>query len=225
MLLLYLTKIKHAFQKKRSLAELIKLFKKAIYSYNEEIILVKDLGDLTRFSLKNRLQVESIEKKYLPTLEVLSKQVGYGGRDPLRKLNEYLDNSCNGLIAKLNGEIIGCIWWGDNKMKSNFSSIISRFYVKEIKLTLSETYGFNFLIAPQYRGSGHAIEFLTKFLSVLRDFGYKRTFGFVASDNLPARWIYMLAGYKEIRKVKVHRILQFIVFRNKKIFFDKEALD
>jgi GNAT superfamily N-acetyltransferase len=224
MLFFYLAEIVKGLRKKRSPTELKKLFKNIIYSYSEEVILVKDLNYLTSFSLKNGLEIEKIEKKHLQALEPLRKQAGYAGKDPLRTVNEYLDNNCNGLIAKLNGEIIGHIWWGNNKMKSNFTNIMSKFYTKEIKLAPSETYGFDFFITPKYRGGGHAIEMMNHFFSFLRDLGYERTFGCVPADNLPARWTYKVVGYEEIKTVKVRRFFLFIVSRGNRIFFDKEAL-
>lgn len=224
MIYINLTKIKRAFQKKRNLNDLIKLLKRTIYSYSEDIILVKDLNDIKEFPLKNGLEIQSIEKKDIPALLLFRKQAGNYERHSLRSFNEYFKNNCNGLIAKLNGEIIGYIWWGNNKMQTNFSNISSKFYVKEIKLAPSEAYGFDFFIDSKHRGNGRAIDFKTRFFSVLHNMGYERTFGVVEADNIPARWIYKLVGYKEIRKVKVQRFLKFILLRDKKFFFDEEAL-
>jgi len=221
---LYLTKSVRAIKKIKNLQELRRFLRKLLYSYQEEIILLKDLNDLTPFSLKDRLQMQSIEKKHLPSLGLIRKQADIGEKYPLKILNEYLDNNCKGFIAELKGEIIGYIWWGNDTMKSDVSDIAFKFYAKEIKLNATDAYGFDFFIDRQYRGNGHAIEFMTNFFSLLHSLGYERTFGYVASDNLPARWIYELVGYKGIRKVKVRRFLQFIVFRDKRLFFDKNAV-
>jgi hypothetical protein len=209
--------------KKRSSADVMRSIITLLYSSRDEITLVKDLSDLKEFTTGNRLEVEIIEKKHLAILEQLRKQAR-NDPDPKLTLKEYFENKCNGFLAKLNGVYIGYIWWGDSSMQSKFSDAQAAFYAKEIKLSSGETYGFDFFIVPQYRGNGYAIEFFSEFLAILRKSGYEKTFGVVIGDNLPARWIYNLVGYKELSRIKMRRVLQFFVIRKKKISFDREAL-
>jgi hypothetical protein len=222
MSLSILSKKMQTLNKLRNAVGIKGLLKGVIYSYNQEIILEKDLNNSTEFYLKDNLKIERIEKKHLSNLVLLRKEVGIGENTSIKELNEYLNNNCNGFIAKLNGKIIGYIWWRDDKMKSSFGNSVFKFYTKEIKLNPHDTYAFDFLISPQYRGSSHAIEFLSKVLITLKKLGYKKNFGYVAACNLPARWTYKLLGYKEIKIVEVIRFFLFIGFRNKKIFFEND---
>jgi len=75
-----------------------------------------------------------------------------------------------------------------------------------------EAYAFNFFLEPGCRGAGSANEFLSRFEQHLRSRGFERAWGFVASQNKPARWLYSLCGWrpqKVINSVEIARCLLF----------------
>jgi GNAT superfamily N-acetyltransferase len=219
----YITKKISSFRKIKNSIGLSRFLKRLIYSYHEEIMLVKNLNGLRKFSLKNGIETHNLKQEDIPALQLFRAESGIESADSTEEIYECLNNNGNGFIAKLDSKIIGYIWWGDNRLKSSFSDIDFKFYLNEIRLMPTDTYGFDFYISPRYRGGGHAIEFINQVFSILHDLGYKRNFGYVVSDKLPARWTYKLVGYEEIKKVSVRRFLLFIVFRNNKVFFDKKG--
>ena len=225
MSLFYIAKKLGSFKKTVSSTGLIRFLKGLFFSYHEEILLMKDLNKLESFSFGNRLEVINIKREYISSLRYLRNEPGIINSDIKNELREYFNNNCNGLIAKLKEEIIGYIWWGNNTMKCSFEDsskdIVFKFYLDRIKLKELDIYGFDFFLIPKYRCRGYSIEFLSNFLSLLKNLAYEKTFGYVLSDNLPARWTYRLLGYEEIEKIKIRRFFLFLVFRNKKMYFDR----
>ena len=58
-----------------------------------------------------------------------------------------------------------------------------------------------------FRATGVAADFLFHVESTLRDRGYSKIWGYVVSDNRPARWVYSTRGYKPMWIVRVRRIV------------------
>jgi GNAT superfamily N-acetyltransferase len=217
----YLRQKINKFQSLKKSVGLKNLFKMMVCSYREEVILMKDLNDLMSFPFKNDLEIEKIEKKTIKSLLQIRDQSEIDKEDSYKMFNEYLCNNCKGFIAKLKGEIIGYIWWANNTMQSNFSHVAARFYSKEIKLSPTDVYMFDYFIVDRHRGGGNGVEFLSKVLTELKNLGYKRSFGYVVTSNLPAMWLYRLTSFKDMKKVKVLRLFLYLVFRNNRPYFDK----
>ena len=67
-------------------------------------------------------------------------------------------------------------------------------------------------IAPEHRGRGTPAEFLAGVESELARLGYRRMFGFVDSDNRPARWLYTTAGHEDVLRCRTRTILGRLMF-------------
>jgi GNAT superfamily N-acetyltransferase len=199
--------------------------KRIIYSHHREIIQVIHLDNLPNIAFNNNLHVRSVEQDDLPRLEDFRKINGIGGNNPLAEFNQYLNNGCKGVLAELNGHLIGYSWWGNSHSSFDFDRMGFMFYVNNIDLTPSDAYGFDFFIAPQYRGKGNALEFIIKFLLSLKPLGYKRLYGFVDKDNLAARWIYQIMGYKTIKQISTLRLFIVFVFKNFTFYIDRNGFN
>jgi GNAT superfamily N-acetyltransferase len=129
----------------------------------------------------------------------------------------YIKNNYNGYIALLQGKIIGYLWWwAPNKLISPPPEMV--FY--NIELKEREVYMFNMFVAPQYRGGGNAIEFLSHVLKALIKRGYTITKGVHGANYLPARITYMAVGYayKEIKCLVRHTFFRRIVLMESAFF-------
>jgi GNAT superfamily N-acetyltransferase len=195
------------------------LSKRLIYSRHEEVILVRDLKDIPGFTSENKLEMRCIAKEHLPQLALFRKQNGVGGEDPVYQLNVYLENGWNGLMADIDGQIIGYGWWGDHKSKFDFDLVGYEYYRKKIDLKPTDMFGFDFYISPRYRKEGNAIKFIHKYFQVLRGLGYERFFTGVRKDNIAAFWLYKTVGGKEVEKITVRRFFLYFLFKNLTFFF------
>jgi RimJ/RimL family protein N-acetyltransferase len=201
------------------------LLKRLVYSRHEEIMQEIDLQKELRFTAKHRLTMHDIEEQHIPRLASLRKQAGIGGEDPAADLHEYLNNGCHGFMAELEEEIIGYIWWGDHKTNFSFDVKGYEYYVKELGISPGDVYGFDFFIVPAYRGKGYAIEIIGNNLKALKNLGYKRDYGYVHKDNVAARWIYKIIGFRDVKKIVVRRVFLYFLFKNSKLFIDPSGLN
>lgn len=198
----------------------ITLFKKTIYQRHVDIIISeKILSEIPLFKIKNRLEIVPIQKRHLDILNDFCMPYDLYERDPKIEFNEYFKNGCEGFLAKLNGNIIGYQWWGKNDTGTDFRDQNIN-YLSKTKMKKEEVYLFDYFLNPKYRGGGNAIAFSLKVFSILKNIGYQRALGSVDADNRPARWSYKITGCIEIKRVSVHRLFLFIVFRGMKLSLD-----
>ena len=209
---------------KATLKKILYALKRLIYMKHVEFLLEKDLHDEIKFSFEYTLpEITSMGERHLNAMGDLCKR-SRNKKYPLRVFDDYLRNNSQCFIIELKDKVIGYVWWVNTTWGSDSKILDSRFYRNELKLKEDEVYLFDALIDPQYRGGHNSLELFLKVFSALKKQGYKRAFGSVRPENTPARWIYKLLGYDDIKKVVERRFFQLLVFKGGKIFFDLSSL-
>jgi len=190
-----------------------------IYHSSQETLCQKDFSQIINIP-KFKLEIETVNESNRDTLTEFVVN-NYNKNMYRNWISYFYKNNYNGFVASLNRNIIGYIWWWANDKSTKPPPEIN-FY--NIKLKKDDVYMFNFFIAPQYRGKGNAIEFMSMVFSELKKIGYNRTTGIVGSNYLPARWTYRVVGYKDIRSVtKRNFFFSRISYLEKAIFIKNFA--
>lgn len=204
---------------KKTFAKVIKTLFSKIYSRRVSyIVLEKNLAEEVKFPMDRKIRIQRIEESHLGILKELCERWNHQdtGIISFAAINDYFESGYHGFIAFLNDDIIGYFWWVDNRIK--YKKNHPDFFTFNIEPRDKETYGFSFYMSPEYRGNGNAVEFLYKVLLALNKLGYNRVFGLVDPENTPARWLYKLVGFKDVRRITECRFLYFLLFMNKIIF-------
>lgn len=192
-----------------------------IFTAVDDIVISKSLDDLRAYSLPKKLKTIRLEEFNIERFKEFC-QDNHCTLNNRRNLNSVLHNKHRGFVATLDGEIIGYIWWTDNQISPHRNHPFLHRY--GIDLMNDEAYFFDFFILPQYRGDGNAVEFLATVEFILKEQGFRRVYGHVLVDNKPARWLYILNGYKETRRVKSLKIFKLILIANNRIFIKNNKL-
>jgi len=194
--------------------EAFKKFLYFLYHRSPELLTQKDLLQKVNFSIKYKLKIETVnETNRVALVEFAEKN--YNKNMYRNWVHCFFKNHYDGFIAYFQGKIIGYIWWwADNRITKPPPEVI--FY--NINLENGGVYGFNFFIAPQYRGSGNAIEFLSRVFLELKKCGYNRISGIHGRNYLPADWIYKIVGFKEIKSLSWHNFFNRIAYYEKAVF-------
>jgi ribosomal protein S18 acetylase RimI-like enzyme len=119
---------------------------------------------------------------------------------------KYLDNGYHGFSILKGKEIIGDIWYL-NLNKSGTGVKHPDLKLLDIKLKEKESYMFDMYIKPEERGNGTVNFLLGNALNALKEKGVMKVYGYYTAGNVPALWIHRTLGYKELKKLKVQRIL------------------
>lgn len=169
------------------------------------IVLVKDLDAIVRPRLRGELRLEDLRASHLPELAELNRKRGQPHAD--RRFARDLGHGFHGFVCYSRAEIAGYFWWVDRHARVPHPDV--RKLGLGIELGEGEVYGSDFFLLEEHRGGGLAGEFLFGVESTLRARGYSRLWGYVASDNRPARWIYSTRGYEPMWLVDRKRALIF----------------
>jgi GNAT superfamily N-acetyltransferase len=196
---------------------------KVIYQQLPDLIILKrDLNDKINL-VSDRMTIQCIEAHHFEDLAKLHSDIH--SKSFMIEFEEYQKNNCFGYMARIQGSIIGHIWWADHRMGYEFKDPDTMFMRRKLKLNRKDAYLFDYFIAPKSRGGGNSIEFLNKVLLSLRESGYTTIIGCVKEHNFPAKWTYSILGFKNIQKVHIYRLFLFFVIRGDKLFFDFEGYD
>lgn len=187
------------------------------YVSEELIVLLKELDEIVTPKEIDRLRIEDFEPGMLPQLHEVNRAIGKG------EANEYFDLSVergfHAFVAFADDKMVGWYWWVDRDNTVAHPDLYR--LGRGFELEPEDVYGASFYLVEDYRGGGRAGEFLFRAESTLRDRGYKRIWGYVDSDNRPARWLYATRGYVPTWKV-YNRRLAFLRWRKSAPIADKD---
>ena len=200
---------------KKATQSIIRNFIFLFYKKEDELILIKDLSEIQNIK-KNRISITEFQKEFIKKIMKLNQEQ-IKTKLNNRLLLNYVRNEYNGFVGLINNKIIGYIWWVDNKIKRDLNHPHLRRF--NIELKDNEIYIFDFYISQEVRGSGIANEFLIKIMKNLKKNKYQRAYGVVSKDNVPAKWTYILTGWKVIKKIVGSEFLNLIYYSDYKTRF------
>jgi GNAT superfamily N-acetyltransferase len=177
--------------------------------HTSEIVLSKDLADSGDAALGTRLQVRAFEGGDAAVLDGIAA-------DDMELLRTYVRRGYPALFAEVDGRIVGHVWWVD----ASFSGDRAHPHLARygIRLGPRDAYAFTFFLEPGCRGGGNANEFLSRFEHHLRSRGFERVWGYVASDNRPARWLYSLCGWRPQKVIDSWKVAGYLLFAQGAVF-------
>jgi GNAT superfamily N-acetyltransferase len=159
----------------------------------ELLVVTKHLDSVDAIAFAPRLQISEIGPDSLAALADLNRRRCHTRANA--RFADDLDRGAHGFLAHVDGRLAGYYWWSDRDHP----------HLRRLGLTLGDgdVYGFDFFMAEEHRGDGRAVEFLYSIETALRDRGHSCLWGYVRSDNRPARWLYSARGYEVVKRVHV----------------------
>jgi GNAT superfamily N-acetyltransferase len=167
------------------------------------IVIVKDLTEIVEPYRAGALRLEDLGPQHLPELSELNRLRKRPHVD--RRFERNVEAGFHGFVAYKGDELIGYYWWVDAEVPVLYPDLAK--LGLEIELGPGDVYGSDFYVLEEHRGDGVAADCLFKIESSLRERGYERIWGYVVSDNRPARWIYSLRGYAPMWVIHRKRFL------------------
>ena len=151
------------------------------------------------------LRMEDLRADHLADLSVLNRRRGARGADS--RFARYLQEGFEGFVGYRDDELVGYYWWVDSARGARFPDLREK--QLGIELAEKDVYGSDFYLLDEHRGGGVAAAFLRHIETAIHDRGYARIWGYVVSENRPARWIYSTRGYEPMWTVTRRRVGPF----------------
>jgi GNAT superfamily N-acetyltransferase len=187
-----------------------------IVRHNSDIVMSKDLSEDDDASSGTLLQYCPFEGGDPAILDRIAAARHLDSQD-IKRLCIFARRGYPVLFAEVGDRIVGYMWWVDARFSSGDRAHphLARY---SISLGPREAYAFDFFLEPDCRGGGNANGFLSSFDRHLRSRGFERVWGFVASDNKPARWLYTLCGWRPRKVINSLEIARCLLFAQNGVF-------
>ena len=187
-----------------------------IVRHHSDIVMSKDLAEGDDASSGTLLEYCAFEGGDPAILERIAAARHLDAQD-LKRLRIFAERGYPVVFAEADGRTVGHMWWVDARFSSGERAHphLARY---GIRLGPGEAYAFDFFLESGYRGGGNANAFLSTFDKHLRSRGFERVWGFVASDNKPARWLYSLCGWRPHKVVNSLEIARCLLFSQTGVF-------
>ena len=132
------------------------------------------------------------------------------------RVSRYLKHRHHGVLAFVESELIGYVWWTDNTMAA--ADRHPHLDIYGIVLGDKDVYMVDAYIAPAGRGAGRALSLMSRVQADLGDLGYEKAYGICADANVAAKWTYKMTGWREERRQRGHVLFERIGYLNGRVF-------
>jgi GNAT superfamily N-acetyltransferase len=185
------------------LRKLVHRVLRALHSHDDVLLMTKDLGEATDMTFDDALRIEETSTSDLPALYDFNRRRCFSKADA--RAAAALDHGHRGFVAYAGEELVGYYWWVDADIEPHHRDIDQ--FGLGFELGPGEVYGYDLYLLEEHRREGKSMEFLYKIETGLHELGYGLVWGYIETDNRPARWLYQSRGYKPVREVATRRVL------------------
>ncbi len=189
---------------KATARSVLSLLAACIHREEEHVVLVRSLSDAPEMAARDGIEVRSdvgIDREAV----IRFSQANFPPKVTAYVRN-YLDNGYRTYLGFRGDELIGLFWWVDRQIDAQHPDLV----LHQLRLGDRDAYGFSYFLAPEHRGGGTASEFISKVFVELDKVGYERIWGWVLAENLPARWLFSLVGYEEVRSMRFRTFFSIV---------------
>lgn len=198
--------------------------KHALYVRREEILNEGYLGAPSEYDSRETLVIREIEEKEREVLTSFYEESNLRDLYTEERIGRYFSNGCKCHVAMKLDRVVGHLWWGGRDLKFKYCDPALRFIGDRYNMGKEDIVAVDFFVLPEERGSGTSLEFMSKVWRSLHELGYNRCLGTVAPNNRGARWTYKLLGHRDLRKIVIHRIFNYFVLIDGKLYFSPHVL-
>ncbi len=168
-----------------------------------QLVAVKRLDAIVVPLRHGALRIEPLERRHVRALSELNRERGDLEGDA--RFAADLDAGYGGFVGFKGAQLVSCYWWADASMPPHRDM---RELGLGIELGAGDAYGYDLYVHKCHRAGGTVNDFLFQIETALRERGYERLWGYVASDNRTALWTYQARGYESRWKVERMRVLR-----------------
>src|SRR4051812_11007205 len=160
---------------------------------HDDMVILRDLGmEPFDAAAAPPVRIEHAAPRHLATLAAFERR-----RANTRALRRHLHmgGSRDGMLGFTGDELIGYVWWMDRARALHHVDVIRL----ELPMEEGDVYGLEMFVEPGHRGGGASTQFLDAACAELARLGFARMWGCVDRRNTPARWLYAISGFEDVR--------------------------
>jgi GNAT superfamily N-acetyltransferase len=179
--------------------------RRRVFSSGDLVVVAMDLCEATETPAPVAFSVREIGDADFSALEEFCRIHRAVDPHANARLQECRSQGYHGLLATLDGVLLGYIWWvdaGGHRARPH-----PRVRALGLELDDRSAYLFDFYIAPAHRGQRLSRPFLADVRSRLRKLGYTAAVCDVNDEDRRARQTYRAAGWRDVRTIRLRCVL------------------
>lgn len=143
-----------------------------------------------------------------------SSSYNFPSKSRMLRVSKNFSKGYQGFAIVRENDILGDIWYcpGPSSRPAQKHPDLDWFAWFGVELGDHDVYMFEMYVKPQERGGGIVSYLHWNALNALKGRGFHRVYGYCAADNIPALWVHRTLGYKELGRLRMHRLLT-VTFR------------
>jgi GNAT superfamily N-acetyltransferase len=172
-----------------------------IFRREDRFVLAKRLtGTAPAGDAAGRVRVERAEPRHLPALAEFNRR--HCNARAMRRHGQ-VRRDREAMLAFVGDELVGYLWCMEPRSAWDDIDVLRL----GPEVAEDDVYAFEMFVAPERRGDGNASAFVIGACERLAQLGYRRVWGFVDHDNVPARWLYSTNGWTTVRRSRSWHLL------------------
>jgi GNAT superfamily N-acetyltransferase len=128
----------------------------------------------------------------------------------IHRARRYLRNGYGGVALVRGDRVVGDVWYvtlPDARLPYAHPDV----RLMRISLDAATAYSFNMYVEPDHRSMAASAALFEAVFAALRQRGIEKVVGAYRSNYMPALWMHRLAGFREVRRVRIHRVFRCVV--------------
>ncbi len=183
------------------------LFAEYCFGSFDDVIFKKDLDQPPPAIQNERLSVIDGDRDMVDQFMAANAEL----RAFRPRAQSYFDNNYRAVMAMLDGEPVGYVWWTDAQIGTEECQHphVIRY---EIDMGEGDVWGFDMHILMAQRGASTSGDFFGLFRRHLHSKGYRVLWGAAQKDNRPALWLHRMQRFEEAMTVHSYEFLGQLLY-------------
>ena len=172
-----------------------------IFQARDELIFTRNLSRRDDYRRSVGLVVSTLQPTDLAELQVFIQECNASPVLALQRLRFSLERGYSGVLARLDGRIVGYGWWAPSD-----TPVHPQARLHGVRLEPNEAFVFDLFIDPGLRKRQAGLEFLVLSEEHGVALGYTKIYSTIMRDNRRSSWVHHLAGWHHLEPARRVRV-------------------
>jgi hypothetical protein len=196
----------------RAIAHLFRLCTNVIYRSHNELVFESDLCAPIPEAPANHLFVREFTRDDAAAVQNFILQHNVHADYGLKRFAYNIHHGYRAVLASTHdNEMVGYGWWGDQTQSHPSQRLHG------IRLGPRELYVFDLFVAPPFRKSTMALEFLIRARHLGRECNFDRLVSTILESNRRSIRLHHLAGFREIDRHRIHVLFNLVLLHGRNV--------
>lgn len=182
-----------------------------VYRSHVEVILDRDFSRPAPNIENHSLLVRELTAEDVEAVQECIRTHNVRPQDCANRLVFNVSHGYRALVGLLDGKVVAYGWLVGQEQEHPAK------HLYDIQVCANELYACDLFVAPRFRKNNMALEFLVRAELIGRKVGIKRIIAAIRDSNRRSLWVHHQAGYREIGRLRVHTLFNYLLVSGRRV--------